>query len=352
MIGHLRWLSRPTPGVAPGSLAIAVYAEPDGYGGYECRAAQESGYEGVACLDDVARAAVLCCHIWRQTGREYAAVYAWSYLAFVLGMQEDDGRFINFIADWNGTRNRTGPTSFVGGGWWTTRALSALATGYATFHDPVHALAFQRGMRSMRTDCLSSGQAAQAILALLQFSYSASDADSLSIAADLAEEIITHRHGSALIDEAEEDPTHLWSRYHEIALMRAGLVLDRPSYITAAVDSAAAVLVPAALELGDRVPTLPAEAGCLARVLFCLSSTTGNRSHRRLAYRAAAWFFGHNAASVRMFDGPAERFYDGIDPGPARSRNAGAEANIEGALTLLDIWPMKILNGSYRANRG
>jgi hypothetical protein len=341
MIRHLRWLTRPTPGVAPGALALAVYAQPNGERGYQYHAAQESGYEGVACLDDVARAAALHCRIWRCTGEPYAARYARGYLAFVRGMQEDDGRFINFISDWSGTRNRYGPTSFAGGGWWTARALSALATGYATFRDPVDAAAFRHGVQWLHADRLSAGQAAQGILALMNFWRTTGDPYALDLAAELAELVALQRWGAALVDEAEADHVHLWSRYQEIALYRVGLALHRTTYMVTAADSAEAVLVPAAIGLVKRTPTLPCEAGCVARVLNCLSAVTGSRSHRHLANRAVAWFTGQNAANSPIYDRAAGRFYDGIDPGPVMSRNAGAESNVEGALTLLHLWPLQ-----------
>lgn len=339
MIPHLRWLTRPTPAVAPNALAIAVYAEPNGNQGYQYVAANESGYEGVACIDDVARAAVLCCLIWRRFGDPKAVRYARGYLAFVRGMQDGGGRFSNFIFDWSGTRNTHGPTSFKGGGWWTARALSALATGYATFHDPADARAFRRGLQCLRAGRLSAAQAAQVALGALEFWRATDDPFALHTAVELVEKVAQQRHGPALVDEAEPDPTHLWGRYQEIALLDAGLALHRPAYIAAAADSAESVLMPAAINLAKRIPTLPYEAACTARALYCLSAVTGSQEHRELANRAAAWFTGCNAANRPVYDLAAGRFYDGIDAGPTRSRNAGAESNVEGMRTLLRLWP-------------
>ena len=338
MIRHLRWLTRPTPGVAPNALALAVYSEPDGHAGYKYRAALESGYEGVACVDDVARAAALCCMIWCRTSNPHAARYAHGYLAFVRGMQEHDGRFSNFIYDWLGTHNTDGPTSFTGGGWWTVRALSALAIGYATFRDPVDARAFRAGLQWLRADRLSAGQAAQGLLGALKFWRATSDKPALDTAAELAETVARQRQGVALVDEAEADPAHLWGRYEEVALLNAGLALHRPSYVAVAMDSADAVLVPAAMSLAERTPTVPYEASCVARALHRLSDATGNQSHHDLAHHAAAWFTGQNAARTSIYNRAAGRFYDGIDPGPIVSRNAGAESNVESLMALTHLW--------------
>jgi hypothetical protein len=338
MISHLRWLTCATPGVAPSALALAVYAEPNGDAYYKYRAASESGWEGVACVDDVARAATLCCKMWCLTGSPQTARYARGYLAFVRGMQDHDGRFSNFISDWLGTHNTDGRTSFTGGGWWTARALSALATGYATFRDPVDAQAFRTGLPWLRADRLSAGPAAQAMLGALKFWCTTSDQQALDTVAELAESVARSRRGTALVDEAEADPAHLWGRYEEVALLNAGLALHRPRYVAAAIDSANAILVPAALSLTKRIPTVPYEASCVARALYRLSRVTGSQLHRDLAYRAAAWFTGLNAACVPVFDRAAGRFHDGIDPGPTVSRNAGAESNVEGLLALPRLW--------------
>jgi hypothetical protein len=338
MIRHLRWLTRPTPHLAPNALALAVYAEPDSDGRYMHRAAIESGYEGVACVDDVARAAVLCCAIWSCTGNPLAAQCARGYLAFVRGMQEHDGRFSNFIWDWLGKHNTDGPTSFTGGGWWTARALSALAIGYATFHDPVDARAFRTGLQWLRADRLSAGQAAQGVLAALKFWRATNDEHALETAAELAETVARQHRGAALVDEAEADPTHLWGRYEEVAMLNAGIVLHRSSYVAAAMDSADAVLVPAAMSLAERTPTIPYEASCVARALYRLSDVTHSESYRDLAHGAAAWFTGQNAARVPVYDRAAGRIYDGIDPGPIVSRNAGAESNVEGLLAMPHLW--------------
>ncbi len=256
------------------------------------------------------------------------------YLAFVVGMQEDDGRFSNFILDWSGRRNRTGPTSVAGGEWWTARALAALASGYATFGNPEYAGAFRRGLDSLQLHGLGAGAAAQAILALSRFWRATGEPGLLPRIDGLVDVVAARRDGMALIDDSEANRMHLWSRYLEVALVEAGNVLVRPALGDLARKSADAVLVPAARQLAWDVPVLPSEAGCTARVLLYLSRFCRNRAYQDLAQRAAAWFVGANAAREPVYDRAEQRFYDGVDAGPVRSRNAGAESNVEGALTL------------------
>ena len=58
MIRQLRRLTRPVPSFGEGVAAIAVYSEVTAEGLWR-RPAAESGFEGVACVDDAARLACL-----------------------------------------------------------------------------------------------------------------------------------------------------------------------------------------------------------------------------------------------------------------------------------------------------
>ncbi len=134
----------------PTARAIAVYAEavsaetgaPD-----HTRAAHEQGFEGVACVDDAARAVVLYCMLWQRDPRPAYHSAALGLAQFVAYMQDDDGRFANFILDWRATKNLTGSTSTPGGPAWQARVVHALACVIATFGGHAWDACFQRGIR-------------------------------------------------------------------------------------------------------------------------------------------------------------------------------------------------------------
>jgi hypothetical protein len=65
LIRQIRRLTRPVPALGNGALAVAVYAQPTHAGMHEWPAA-EQGFEGVACVDDAARAAVLYTTLWQR----------------------------------------------------------------------------------------------------------------------------------------------------------------------------------------------------------------------------------------------------------------------------------------------
>ncbi|HUQ42540.1 MAG TPA: hypothetical protein VM052_08565, partial [Candidatus Limnocylindrales bacterium] len=108
MLQQLERLTRPVDGAGPRASAIAVYADATD----RAFPAADLGYEGVACVDDAARAIVLMLDLWESTHLAQVRAWAAALLDFVVYMQEPDGRFVNFIWDWEGRRNDRGPTSF------------------------------------------------------------------------------------------------------------------------------------------------------------------------------------------------------------------------------------------------
>jgi hypothetical protein len=315
-----------------------VYAEPGPDGRLRRRPASQSGFEGVACVDDAARAAILLGAIWRRRGERQAVIDARGYLAFVCGMQGADGRFANFIRDWCGDRNLSGPTSHSGGRWWTARALHALAVGYATFRDPAYATAFHKGLPTLPAPTAGGGAAGVAALAALTFWRATGERAAADALGEYVDLIVRCRRGDALVDEADEDPTHLWGRYQEEALVGAGMFAGRPDLVEIARASADAVLVPAVEVLPIRAPTLPYEVSRVIRGLRAVAVGTGLTRYAELAARGRDWFAGANPVGLPIHDVAADRAYDGVDRDGqrfTRSRNAGAEANIEAGLALL-----------------
>ncbi|MGE5156070.1 MAG: hypothetical protein ACM3JP_01065 [Betaproteobacteria bacterium] len=342
MIRHIEWLSRPTPWLGGGAVGLSVYAEAGPDGSLRYRGAGSTGFEGVSCVDDVARAALLYCGIFRRRGWAWVGRSARGFLAFVQGMQDGDGRFANFIEDWRGGRNTTGPTSYSGGAWWTARALHALAVGHLTFREPVYANSFRRGLPWLLEVPVGSGAAAQAALAAIAFWRATADPAAADAAQALIARVRRAEDGGILIDDADADPTHVWGRYQEQALVRVGSALGRPDLVQLAQASADAVLAPAAATLPIRTPALPYEASCLARGLTAVAQATGLARYATLAAQARAWFTGRNAAGTPVYDSTVGRVYDGLDRRGGivvRSENAGAESNVEAALALIDCLP-------------
>src|SRR2546430_1978157 len=131
MLRQLARLTRPLPAAGKEALAVAVYGD----GGGAHIVAKESGFEGVACVDDAARLLDVLCDVWARTSQPWAERWARGLLEFVLWMQEPDGRWINFVYDWDGARNLHGITSATGESFWHARALVGVSHAWLTFAD-------------------------------------------------------------------------------------------------------------------------------------------------------------------------------------------------------------------------
>ncbi|MDH3252559.1 MAG: hypothetical protein OEM41_07190, partial [Ignavibacteria bacterium] len=105
---------------------VHVYANhPD----YDWVPARESGPEGIACVDDAARAAVVYLRHYELTRDERSLTRAKGLLHFILKMQDPDGQFFNFVRD-DHSINRHGSTSVKSFGWWAGRAIWSMSLGY------------------------------------------------------------------------------------------------------------------------------------------------------------------------------------------------------------------------------
>ena len=316
---------------------IAVYAH-DGDGRFIARSAAEQGYEGVACLDDAARGAVLYSEIWKRHRFDWARTEAEALLRFTCAMQMDDGAFVNFIGDWDGRRQLDTPTSRPGDGPWHARAMHALACGLFAFGDDRLAAAFEAGLDLLDRPTPYLDVRAVAVLAALEFWHATAARPAAERALVWADEIMAARIGDVLPDRAGDANIHLWGHLQEAALARAGREFGRDDLVQAAARSADAVLAPAAQLAFPGPRSLAFEVSSTVAGLDALAAATQEVRYAELAALARAWFDGRNAAAEPVYDRVRGCVFDGID-GTRVSRNSGAESNIEGGLALVDALP-------------
>lgn len=321
----------------PAARAIAVYAEAalsaEDVPGQQ-RAAQEQGFEGVACVDDAARAAVMYCALWRSSPQAAYRAAALGLLKFVTYMQDEDGRFANFILDWQGRKNRSGRTSLLGGPAWQARALHALACGLATFGDSDWDAAYRLGLPWIDAGMPHLDVRAVAVLAAVQHWRATGAPTSAERALAWSAEIAQQRVDDRLLNAAGDTSIHLWGHLQEYALVEASTPLGRPDFLNAARASADAVLLPALEWCLTADHVLPFDMSCVARGLEAVARATGDIRYADGARIARAWFSGRNAAGAPVYDPRRGIVYDGVDFGRV-SRNSGAESNIEGGLALI-----------------
>ena len=332
MLRQLARLTRPIPSAGPGALAVAVYAD----GSDETVAARESGFEGVACVDDAARLLGLLCRVWDREPSPQIEAWARGVLEFVLWMQEPDGRWVNFVYDWDGSRNHHGLTSSVGQNFWHARALCALARARFAFGDDRAELALERGLEHLVSVEAPSDVRALHIEVCLLLIDRAGRSDLEPVVRRWAHEIAACERGGILMNNPDErDAPHLWAHVQEGVLADAGTRLGEPALVDAARRSATSLLEPIVHGGFDRLSVTPYDVTSTVFSLDRLAAATGEERWTGFARDARAWFEGRNTAGAPVYDRARGRVADGIDEGRI-SENSGAEANIEAGGALLD----------------
>lgn len=328
MLRQLERLTRAVPAAGPGACALAVYEVAGTHA-----PARETGDEGVACVDDAARALVLYTDLWVATRSERFRERAQALLEFVLWMQRPDGRFVNFIHDWDGRRNLEGPTSFAGGPFWQARGLRGLAKAWVAFDDRRAGAGFVRALACVdRVSRTPPDVRAVHIGALLEVVRAGRAPQLRGLLVRWCQEVATTRRGDVLLD-GETDEIHLWGHSQEAVLAKAGTYLDRPDLVVLARRSAEAVFLPAIASAFALPLVQPYGVACAVHAMDALALTTGDVSFVAQADAARAWFDGRNSAGRPVYDRATGRVADGIDDGRV-SLNSGAESNIVGAQAL------------------
>jgi len=321
MLRQLARLTRPLPAAGPAALAIAVYADED----ERPLAARDKGFEGVACVDDSARAVVLLCDLWERTRLGPLREWALGLLEFVLYQQRADGAFANFVRDWDGTPNLDGPTSYPGGEAWQARGLRAVARAWRVLgvERATHATAL--ALRCVPERTYADVRALHVLVAM-------------ELGRDFeawCDEIASCREGDVLLDDGGQGAPHLWGHLQEGVLARAASALRRKDLLDVAIRSAERVFVPPIESGFDLQMVQPYSVASAIFAMDSLALATDDPRYARLARQARDWFDGRNTAGVPVYDRDRGRVGDGIDRGVV-NRASGAESNIVAAQSLLD----------------
>ena len=325
MLNRLVSLARYLDVHGPPVLGLAIYADHRG----AAFAARETGEEGVACVDDVARAVVLWCDVWDRTKAPAAREWIDGLLAFCRWAQQADGRFLNFVLDWNGALNVEGPTSRAdGSSFWHARGARAMAKVWRTLGDERARADYERARAWFDHGRPASDVRAIQVLAALDAE------DPARNIVRWCEDIVSQRRGDVLVDSHDAEQPHLWAHIQEGVLARAATALARPDLLDVARRSADAYLAPL-IERGFDLPTVqPYGASSAVYAMDRLGHATGDARYVAAARDARAWYDGRNPAGLPVYDRAAGRVADGIDDGRLNP-HSGAESNVLGAQALL-----------------
>lgn len=362
-LDHLRHLERPMMIEGRQATVVWIYCEaPD----YHLVGDDD---EGVACVDDVARAARVYLELYQQTGDVELLDDIDGLLNFVLALQAPDGEFWNFVWE-DGSINKVHRTSQKSLDWWAARGFRALSHAMGTLPEADNAMS--RDLRSatektvdrllevhgdsLDTTHMGYDKAAEWMLGLMAWR-DATGSDRVDgllasfgdfVASGYWEPADNAGGMSYPLHQSWQNIWHSWGMLQVEALVRAGQILGRDEWVQQAVQEGSGFqrwLIADGMwnefEMGES-DTLSAKkysviaygVGSMIACQLALYDVTGDTQFAQGAALAAKWFEGDNAAQAEMYDPVAGRGYDGIIGPGERNMNAGAESTIEALLAL------------------
>jgi hypothetical protein len=371
-LSHLNYLNQEVKMDGKDMLITHIYSE---YPNYQW---VDASGEGIACVDDVARATVVYLNDYEQTKNRDSLNKARKALNFVMYMQADDGEFYNFINK-DLSINKDGPTSKKSFDWWAARGMWALGYGYKVFNkiDPEYA-------KKLNNSFLLANNALQkklnknygeystihgyqvpawidgfdamsnALLGLSEYYTVSPNTIVKDSMMKIGEGLEKFQFGSfdeypfsAHLDWAGS-PTlwHAWGSSQTFALAKAGQILHNEEWIQSAKKEAdylfTHILVNGMIK--EMAPTMAKDeqiaygVDMLVQGFSELSKVTHDKTYAKYAGIAASWFTGNNDAQFVMYDPNTGRGYDGLNGVTKKvNMNSGAESTIEALMALQAI---------------
>ncbi|MBU1101007.1 MAG: hypothetical protein KKA84_11445 [Bacteroidetes bacterium] len=342
--------------------------------------------EGIACIDDVARGAVVYLKDYELSNSQSSLKKAKRLLSFISKMQAENGWYYNFVFP-DLSINETHQNSVAQPGWWSWRAIWALLNGYKIFNsiDAPYALELKNQLDSTmplikeylpKTELLktvegiqvptwlpyesASDQAALIVICLTEYMQLFDDTSLIPYANKLADGIVAMQVGS----ETEfphgaflcfDNLWHGWGSSQSYSLLIAGGYLNNPKYINAAlfeIDNFHRYLIENKFlqefsiektESGYNTlyeKEYPQIAYQLRTMLYASTEAykvTGDSKYLKFSEEILKWFSGKNSANTPMYDPLTGRCFDGIQNEGYVNKNSGAESTIEALLAILQL---------------
>jgi hypothetical protein len=342
--------------------------------------------EGIACIDDAARAAIFYLEYYKAYNDSTSLNKFNNLVDFILHMQAENGFFYNFIWE-DGSINKTYKTSVAEPNWWSWRALWALMEYSTQFGNLLDSRSIrvkqsiEKTITAIKLDIpkekekilsdgiefpewlplqFASDQAALLVITLSDYYKISGDKEILAYLNSLVQGITMMQikdtdcefYGAFL---SWQNIWHGWGNSQAYALLKAYKVLKDEKIKTSALLELNN-FYERLIEIGfmnyfkvqkhhDRVEIVESNkysqiAYNIRPMVFALLEAyniTLDSSYAIKAGQIAQWFVGRNPACAVMYNPHSGIFYDGIEDENLVNRNSGAESTIEGLLALLKI---------------
>ena len=346
----------------------------------------EATGEGIACVDDVARAAVFYLRHYQYVKEEASLSKARKLLQFILDMQAANGLFYNFIHA-NHSINKTRHNSQPKADWWSWRAIWALGEAYPVFVqiDPDFSDKIDENIKETfpSIDSLvrhypktqqfegftqpnwlplggAADQTSELLLGLIPYYSSTLDSSIKPYILKLCDGLIKMQIGDSSNYPfgaflTWQNTWHAWGNSQAEVLIRAGKVLNNESFIERGLREVRFFYPYILNENFVRKITFrkenkifePIEIQKFSQIAYNIRpmvmaslaayEVTGKEHFAEQAGKIACWFLGRNPADQLMYNLETGRCFDGINNPDVFNKNSGAESTIEALLALLEV---------------
>lgn len=342
--------------------------------------------EGIACIDDAARAAIFYMKYSTQYNNPSSKEKAKKLVEFVLHMQSENGFFYNFILQ-DYSINKTFRTSIAEPNWWSWRAMWCLTEAYEFFKndDKLFTQRIEQSLARIVTAVKSNftsakttidlngfkrptwlpfqfaaDQAALIVVSLSNYYKSSNDSSVLQLINDFMEGILLMQEGDAqnfphYAIMSWENSWHAWGNAQSYSLLKGYEVIKNKKYLMAALNelnnfygyliekkfvsefSINQLNGKTVLDSEKKFSQIAYGIRPMVFAAIKAAEITKEQKYYRLAAEISTWFFGKNAAGVEMYSSQNGRCFDGIISEKEVNKNSGAESTIEALLSLLAI---------------
>jgi glycosyltransferase involved in cell wall biosynthesis len=314
--------------------------------------ASVSCYKSGYCLDDNARAIIVCLIAWEKTNEQVYLDLMNRYLSYLIYMRQKDGSFKNYMT-YEGTLLDNISDDTIG------RAIWAL--GYLIRFAPNDSLLqlgldlFEHALPQLENLTYSRGYA-NCILGLYHYAKRFPDQERLLK--------LIRKLSDRLCEKFEQHKRENWNWFEDsitydngllpAALYRAYEITGNERYLQIADESRIFLESKCFREdwlslIGNRIwlhldqdyeifAQQPVDAMAMIVLYECAWEATGNKEHIGKLRVSFDWFFGRNDLNISLFDSETKGCNDGIEAFNI-NRNQGAESNIAYLLSWLIAEP-------------
>ena len=284
--------------------------------------------EGIACVDDSARAVILALEIYESFADKESLEQAEKWLTFLEYMQDKKGYISNFIDSPKGQKKFGIPSSYKGGVWWSARAKWAWAKAYRITKEKKYLDLY---FKTKITENYENNVASILLIAGLEIS----ERENRLYLEKLLERIISCRSKRGYFLHAKSAPLHLWA-YHELEAVAksAGLLGNKETLrklCEATVDSLASDVINNGFYFEylsrDKSEINPYCVSPLIRGIYELNILDKKEKYQKLLHKCFDWF-------EKMYDPVTSTCFDWVH-GEKIASDCGAEASIEAGFSYL-----------------